>query len=102
VVLADDPFAVLHQIDKEIKDLRLHRNQCRAAPQLAPADIECKFAEEEPHGRPAIRTRNRSRGIIRAISRIKQASRKAFKRGRAHPPSMPIAPVAVETRWRTP
>jgi hypothetical protein len=36
--------------------LRLHRNQRRAAPQLAPVGIERKVAEEEPHGRPAIRT----------------------------------------------
>src|SRR5437870_5536710 len=80
IILADDVVAIFHQIDKQIKDLRLHRNQRGATAQLAPVNVERIVAEDELHGRSVSRMRSRSRGIIRAISRTNQASRKVFVR----------------------
>ena len=53
IVLGDNTVAVLKQIDKEIKDLRLDLNLSRAAPQLAAADVERIVSENELHGCPA-------------------------------------------------
>ena len=67
VVLGDDPVAVLNQIDKQIKDLRLDLDQIRAAPQLAPADVERIVAENGTARLPRIRIPAGSQGIIRTI-----------------------------------
>jgi len=37
----------LHQIDQEVEDLRLDRDQPGAVAQLAPAYIECVVAEDK-------------------------------------------------------
>jgi hypothetical protein len=47
IVLADDAVAILHQIDQEVEDLRLDRDQPGAVAQLAPAYIECVVAEDK-------------------------------------------------------
>jgi hypothetical protein len=40
IVLGDDAVAVLHQMNKDIKDLRLHRNQIRVVSKFAAVEVE--------------------------------------------------------------
>ena len=53
IVLGDDAVAVLHQMNKDIKDLRLHRNQIAAASKLAAVEVERIVAKEKLHNRLA-------------------------------------------------
>jgi|SRR6516225_10976212 len=52
VVLADHAIAVLHQIDQQVEDLRLERDQCAAAPQFATVAIEAMIPKAELQARP--------------------------------------------------
>jgi hypothetical protein len=47
IVLADDVFAVLHQVNQQVEHLRLDRNRLGIAGQLAPVDIQRLVMEIE-------------------------------------------------------
>jgi hypothetical protein len=49
LVLADHPIAVLHEVDNEIEDLRLHGNGNLLAAQLAQVGIEQVIPEQKLH-----------------------------------------------------
>jgi hypothetical protein len=49
LVLADHPVAVLHEVDNEIEDLRLHGNGNLLAAQLAQVGIEQVIPEQKLH-----------------------------------------------------
>lgn|GEM_PF-4383799 len=53
IVLGDDAVAVLHQMNKDIKDLRLHRNQIRVVSKFAAVEVERIATEEKLHSRLA-------------------------------------------------
>jgi hypothetical protein len=83
IPLTDDPVAVLHQIDQQVEDLRLHRDWRPVAKQLAPLGIKRLIVKGKLHA--ASPDRVRSQGIIRPVSRINQAPGKAFKSPFRHP-----------------
>ncbi|MGY3107689.1 hypothetical protein [Bradyrhizobium sp. LM6.9] len=49
LVLADHPVAVLHEVDDEIEDLRLHGNGNLLAAQFAQVGIEQMIPEQKLH-----------------------------------------------------
>ena len=50
IVLADDALAVLHQVDQQVENLRLHGDRLVAAMQLPPVGIKRMIGKEELHG----------------------------------------------------
>ncbi len=95
VVLADDPVAVLHQIDQEVEHLRLDRDRHGAAIELPAIDIKDMVGKQELHESPRgqcghadlrrqsrrsqeqIKLRARSFGRTRGILRDQPPHRKA-------------------------
>src|SRR5882757_10745581 len=49
IVPADDAAAVLHQIDQQVEDLRLHMDRMFCAFKFAPLEINLVVAEAERH-----------------------------------------------------
>ena len=49
IVLADDAVAVLHQVDQEVEDLRLHGNSFGAAAQLPAVGVKPMIGKEKFH-----------------------------------------------------
>ena len=45
IILADDAFAVLHQIDQQVEYLRADRNGFRPAREFATIDVECAVSK---------------------------------------------------------
>ena len=52
IVLADEAVAVLHQVNQQVEDLWLDRNELETAAQFAAADIKRMIGKEKLHVAP--------------------------------------------------
>jgi len=96
----------LHEINKDVENLRFNRHQFGAALELAPVGIEPKILEIDQQNRPSsIGLRGQSaasQAIIKLFSRGNQAFRKVFEPRFRHPHGIQSIPRLTGAERRNP